>query len=42
MNKQAKLFSQGMRPVVRIGDTGKWELMKDNPTYYVNVQINFC
>lgn len=40
MNKQAKLFSQGMRPVVRIGDTGKWELTKENPTYYVKKKTN--
>lgn len=39
MNKQAKLFSQGMHPVVRIGDNGKWELTKDNPTYFVRLQI---
>lgn len=40
MNKQAKLFSQGMHPVVRIGDNGKWELTKDNPTYFVRITFD--
>lgn len=31
MNKQAKLFNQGMHPVVRIGEHGKWERVKDSP-----------
>lgn len=35
LNKQAKLYSQGMHPVVRIGEKGKWERSRDNPTYYV-------
>lgn len=36
LNKQAKLFSQGMHPVMKIGNNGKWERMKDNPTYVVS------
>lgn len=36
LNKQAKLFSQGMHPVIRIGDTGKWERMKESPVYDVS------
>ena len=35
MNKQAKLYGQGMHPVIRIGDDGKWERMKASPTYFV-------
>lgn len=35
LNKQAKLFSQGMHPVIKIGNNGKWERLKDNPTYVV-------
>lgn len=36
MNKQAKLFSQGMHPVIRVGDTGKWERIKYSPVYNVS------
>lgn len=39
LNKQAKLFSQGMHPVMKIGNNGKWERMKDNPTYVVSETI---
>lgn len=35
MNKQAKLFSQGMHPVIRYGNYGKWERMKEKPSFYV-------
>lgn len=35
LNKQAKLFSQGMHPVVRHGLYGKWERMKERPSFYV-------
>lgn len=35
LNKQAKLFSQGMHPVVRIGTNGKWERTKDKPAYFM-------
>lgn len=42
LNKQAKLFSQGMHPVIRIGDTGKWERMKESPSYDVSVSFFFC
>lgn len=34
LNKQAKLFSQGMHPVIRHGSNGKWERMKEKPTFY--------
>lgn len=33
LNRQAKLFSQGMQPVMRIGENGKWERIKDKPCY---------
>jgi hypothetical protein len=36
LNKQAKLFSQGMHPVLKIGDNGTWERMKDKPVYKVS------
>lgn len=36
LNKQAKLFSQGMHPVMKVSENGKWERMKDNPTYVVS------
>lgn len=36
LNKQAKLFSQGMHPVIRVGDTGKWERTKYSPVYHVS------
>ncbi|KAJ6641213.1 Cytosolic carboxypeptidase-like protein 5 [Pseudolycoriella hygida] len=40
LNKQTKLFSQGMHPVMKIGNNGKWERMKDNPTY-LSYEDNF-
>lgn len=33
LNKQAKLFSQGMHPVTRHGVNGKWERIKEKPTF---------
>jgi hypothetical protein len=33
LNKQAKLFSQGMHPVVRNGTNGKWERIKEKPSF---------
>lgn len=36
LNKQAKLFSQGMHPVIRVGETGKWERTKHSPVYTVS------
>lgn len=38
LNKQAKLFSQGMHPVTRVGDTGPFERMKDSPTFFVSLK----
>lgn len=35
LNKQAKLFSQGMHPVVKYGSNGKWERIKEKPTFFV-------
>lgn len=35
LNKQAKLFSQGMHPVIKVGSNGKWERMKEKPMFYV-------
>lgn len=35
LNKQAKLFSQGMNIVIKHGSNGKWERMKEKPTFYV-------
>lgn len=35
LNKQAKLFSQGMHPVVKHGSNGKWERVKEKPMFYV-------
>jgi hypothetical protein len=35
LNKQAKLFSQGMHPVVKHGSNGKWERVKEKPLFYV-------
>lgn len=35
LNKQAKLFSQGMNIVVKHGSNGKWERMKEKPTFYL-------
>lgn len=39
LNKQAKLFSQGMHPVMRMGPTGKWERIKEKPAYFVSNSI---
>lgn len=36
LNRQAKLFSQGMHPVIRIGASGKCERSKDRPSYRVS------
>lgn len=38
LNKQAKLFSQGMHPVIRVGENGKWERIKEKPVYFVSIQ----
>lgn len=35
LNKQAKLFSHGMHPVTRHGISGKWERIKDKPTFII-------
>uniref|UniRef100_A0A1B0GH66 tubulin-glutamate carboxypeptidase n=1 Tax=Lutzomyia longipalpis TaxID=7200 RepID=A0A1B0GH66_LUTLO len=35
LNRQAKLYSQGMHPVVKVGANGKWERIKDKPSYTV-------
>ena len=35
LNKQAKLFSQGMQPVMKIGANGKWERIKDKANFGV-------
>ncbi|XP_063701182.1 cytosolic carboxypeptidase-like protein 5 [Culicoides brevitarsis] len=35
LNKQAKLFSQGMHPVIRVGPNGKWERIKEKPAYFM-------
>lgn len=35
LNKQAKLFSQGMHPVIKNGSNGKWERMKEKPSFYL-------
>lgn len=45
LNKQAKLFSQGMHPVVRNGLSGKWERTKEKPTFQLtddNFILSFC
>lgn len=45
LNKQAKLFSQGMHPVTRHGVNGKWERIKDKPTFIItdeNFVLSFC
>lgn len=45
LNKQAKLFSQGMHPVIKIGSNGKWERMKEKPSFFVteeNFILSFC
>lgn len=36
LNKQSKLFSQGMHPVIRVSETGKWERTKYSPVYSVS------
>lgn len=36
LNKQAKLFSQGMHPVTKVGPNGRWERIKDKPSYSVS------
>ena len=41
LNKQAKLFSQGMAPVFRIQGKTSWERIRDPPTY-TNLENNFC
>ncbi|XP_055610573.1 uncharacterized protein LOC129757387 isoform X2 [Uranotaenia lowii] len=41
LNKQAKLFSQGMHPVMKVGPTGRWERIKDKPSYAVTNDIFF-
>lgn len=40
LNKQAKLFSQGMHPVAKIGENGKWERLKESPTYQVIIMFS--
>lgn len=45
LNKQAKLFSQGMHPVMRHGATGKWERTKEKPTFTLTEEsfvLSFC
>lgn len=45
LNKQAKLFSQGMHPVMRNGLSGKWERTKEKPTFQLtdeNFTLSFC
>ena len=39
LNKQAKLFSQGMYPVIKHGNNGKWDRVKDKPVFYVNYYV---
>ena len=41
MNKQSKLFSQGMTPVFMIPGLTSWERIRDQPTYSTN-ENNFC
>ncbi|XP_058837129.1 uncharacterized protein LOC131693378 isoform X3 [Topomyia yanbarensis] len=41
LNKQAKLFSQGMHPVMKVGSAGRWERIKDKPSYAVTNDIFF-
>lgn len=36
LNRQAKLYSHGMHPVVKVGVNGKWERTKDRPSYRVS------
>ncbi|XP_055377224.1 cytosolic carboxypeptidase-like protein 5 [Condylostylus longicornis] len=40
LNRQAKLFSQGMTPVMKVGQNGHWHRIKDNPTFQ-NEEENF-
>jgi len=40
MNKQSKLFSQGMAPVFKIQGKSNWERIRDPPTYS-NLENNF-
>lgn len=42
LNRQAKLYSQGMHPVVKIGACGKWERAKDRPSYRVSSRVVVC
>jgi len=45
MNKQVKLFSQGMHPVMRVGLNGKWERTKEKPTFHLtdeNFILSIC
>jgi hypothetical protein len=45
LNKQAKLFSQGMHPVMKVGTNGKWERTKEKPTFQLtedNFILSFC
>lgn len=41
LNKQAKLFSQGMHPVMKVGPGGRWERIKDKPSYSIANDIFF-
>ncbi|XP_035788387.1 uncharacterized protein LOC118464824 isoform X2 [Anopheles albimanus] len=39
LNKQAKLFSQGMHPVTKVGPNGRWERIKDKPSYSITNDV---
>ncbi|XP_019547822.2 uncharacterized protein LOC109418093 [Aedes albopictus] len=41
LNKQAKLFSQGMHPVTKVGPGGRWERIKDKPSYSIANDVFF-
>ncbi|XP_065073349.1 uncharacterized protein LOC135697526 [Ochlerotatus camptorhynchus] len=41
LNKQAKLFSQGMHPVMKVGPGGRWERIKDKPSYSIANDVFF-
>ncbi|XP_039435355.1 uncharacterized protein LOC120417395 [Culex pipiens pallens] len=41
LNKQAKLFSQGMHPVMKVGPGGRWERIKDKPSYAIANDVFF-
>ncbi|KFB51751.1 AGAP007530-PA-like protein [Anopheles sinensis] len=41
LNKQAKLFSQGMHPVTKVGPNGRWERIKDKPSYSITNDVFF-